>query len=46
MMMMMDDNIKICKFDKGNGIFILISSDYFKKLDDMALTDKFVEVRI
>ena len=26
-------NIKICKFDKGNGLTILNTSDYFSKLD-------------
>ena len=39
-----NDNIKICKFDKGNGIVILNSTDYFRKLDDIVLTDKFIEV--
>jgi len=28
-----DSTIKICKFDKGNGIAILKTKDYFEKLD-------------
>ena len=28
-----DKSIKVCSFDKGNGLVILNSSDYYKKLD-------------
>ena len=27
-----DDSIKVCNFDKGNGVVILDSEDYFSKL--------------
>ena len=28
-----DKSIKVCSFDKGNGLVILNSSDYYEKLD-------------
>ena len=34
-----DKNIKVCKFDKGNGVIILNSNDYFNKLDHIVLDD-------
>ena len=34
-----DKNIKVCKFDKGNGAVILDSEDYYKKLDKI-ISDK------
>ena len=40
-----DNNIKVCKFDKGNGTVILDSDDYYKKLDKIVLDDtKFKEI--
>ena len=40
-----DYNIKVCKFDKGNGTVILDSDDYYKKLDKIVLDDtKFKEI--
>ena len=41
----LEKNIKICKFDKGNGVVILNSKDYFEKLDKIVLdTSKFKEI--
>ena len=34
-----DESIKVCSFDKGNGVVILNSSDYYKKLDAI-ISDK------
>ena len=40
-----DKSIKICKQDKRNGLVILNSNEYFKKLDEIILDQtKFVEV--
>ena len=40
-----DNEIKICKFDKGKGIAILDSSDYYSKLDSIALDQsKFIQI--
>ena len=40
-----DKNIKICKFDKGNGVVILDSNDYYDKLDKIVLDKStFLEV--
>ena len=40
-----DHNIKICKFDKGSGIAILNSDDYFTKLDSIVNDQhKFIKV--
>ena len=40
-----DKSIKICKQGKGNGVVILNSNEYFKKLDEIILDQtKFVEV--
>ena len=37
-----DDNIVICKFDKGNGVVILDKNDYIKKCNDiLSDTSKF-----
>ena len=42
-----NSSIKVCSFDKGNGIVILDSADYLAKLDTIVLdTSKFVEVPI
>jgi hypothetical protein len=40
-----DETIKVCSFDKGNGIVILDSQDYYNKLD-LIISDasKFVEI--
>ena len=40
-----DPNIKICKFDKGRGVVILNSKDYYMKLDSIVSdSTKFTEV--
>jgi len=40
-----DDSIKICKFDKGNGVVILDNTDYYEKLDNIVMdTTKFKEI--
>ena len=40
-----DESIKVCSFDKGNGIVILNSQDYYSKLDSIINdTSKFVEI--
>jgi hypothetical protein len=42
-----DSNIKVCSFDKGNGVVILDSDDYYEKLDTIVLdTTKFKEIPI
>lgn len=42
----MNKNIKVCKFDKGNGTVILNSEDYFKKLDSIILDEsKFEKIK-
>ena len=42
-----DKNIKVCKFDKGNGVVILDSDEYFNKLDTIILDKtKFKEIEI
>ena len=42
-----DQNIKICSFDKGNGIVIVNSKEYFEKLDTIVLDkSKFEEITI
>ena len=42
-----DKNIKVCKFDKGNGVVILDSDDYFQKLDSIVLDQsKFEEIKM
>ena len=40
-----DESIKVCKYDKGKGVTILNSSDYFAKLD-IIVNDKskFIEI--
>lgn len=40
-----DSTIKICKYDKGNGVAILNSGDYYRKLDNI-IEDKtkFIEI--
>ena len=41
-----DSSIKICSFDKGNGVIIMNSLDYYKKLDDIVLDkNKFKEIK-
>ena len=41
----MDASIKVCKFDKGNGIAILESDDYYRKLDKIVDDkSKFLEI--
>jgi len=32
-----DQDIKMCKFDKGNGVVVLNSEDYFRKLETLYL---------
>ena len=40
-------NIKICRYDKGNGVVILNSADYYNKLDTIILDkDKFEEITV
>ena len=40
-----DQSIKVCAFDKGNGIVIMNSKDYFDKLDKIIYdTSKFQEI--
>ena len=40
-----DNAIKICKFDKGKGIAILDSSDYYSKLDSIVCDQsKFIQI--
>ena len=40
-----DKSIKVCSYDKGNGIVIVNSKDYYEKLDTIILDDsKFKEV--
>ena len=42
-----DQDIKICSFDKGNGIVIVNSKEYFEKLDTIVLDkSKFEEITI
>ena len=41
-----NSGIRICKYDKGRGTVILNADDYFKKLDSIILTNKFVEVTV
>ena len=42
-----DSTIKICKLDKGNGIAILKTEDYYNKLDKIVNdTSKFMEVKL
>ena len=42
-----DKSIKLCKFDKGNGVLIINDYDYYAKLDDLILyIKKFTEVTI
>ena len=42
-----DNTIKLCKFDKGNGVLIINDYDYYAKLDDLILnTKKFTEITI
>ena len=39
--------IKICKYDKGNGVVVLDNDDYFNKLDKIVLDkEKFEEIRV
>ena len=41
-----DPSIKICKFDKGNGMAIFSSKDYYDKLDKVILDKyKFEEIK-
>ena len=41
-----DDSIKVCSMDKGNGVVILNSDDYFSKLDVIVNdTSKFRKIR-
>ena len=41
-----DDKIRICRLDKGNGVCLMNSIDYFKKLNKIVLDDtKFQEVQ-
>ena len=35
-----DKSIKLCKFDKGSGVFIINDYDYYAKLDDLVLERK------
>ena len=42
-----DDSIRVCKFDKGNGVVILDAVDYYEKLDQIVFDDtKFKEIKI
>ena len=42
-----DKGINLCKYDKGNGVVVLDSSDYFNKLDKIILdATKFQEVKV
>ena len=43
----MNKEIKVCKYDKGNGVVVLNCTDYFDKLDTIILDkDKFEEISI
>ena len=35
-----DKSIKLCKFDKGNGVLIINDYDYYAKHDDLILNTK------
>ena len=40
-----DPNIRVCKYDKGNGIAVMNTEDYFGKLDEIVNDkSKFVEL--
>ena len=40
-----DESIKVCKFDKGRGVLILNSNDYYSKLDSIISdSTKFTEI--
>ena len=39
-----DKDIKVCKYDKGNGIVILDSTQYFNKLDDIVYDSSKFEI--
>ena len=40
-------NIKICRYDKGNGVVVLNNDDYYNKLDTIILDkDKFEEITV
>ena len=40
-----NEDIKICRYDKGNGVVVLDKGDYFKKLDKIILDkEKFEEI--
>lgn len=39
-----NQDVKICRFDKGSGTVLLKKDDYYKKLDSIVLSSKFVEV--
>ena len=42
-----DKNIKVCNFDKGTGVVVMDSEDYFSKLDSIILDKtKFKEVTV
>ena len=42
-----DPSIKVCAFDKGNGIIIIDSENYFEKLDKIVCDEsKFKEVKV
>ena len=41
-----DKGIKLCKFDKGNGVLITNDYDYYAKLDDLILnTQKIIKLQ-
>lgn len=42
-----DGNIKVCKYDKGTGVVLMNSEDYFSKMDTIVLDkSKFKEVPV
>ena len=42
-----DKSIKVCNFDKGTGVVVMDSEDYFSKLDNIILDkSKFKEVHV
>ena len=40
-----DNNIKVCPLDKGNGVCVMNTVNYFEKLDSIILNeDKFIKI--
>ena len=42
-----NESIKVCRYDKGNGVVVLNNSDYFEKLDTIVLDEeKFQKIAV